>query len=233
MSAFRDVYLPDAIRGFPFTSSPRTSTTITQVADGDEHRNINWKHPLHHFAAPQAVKCMDDVEDLRDHWLVMQGPAFTFPFRDPFDFASRRLQAPNDEPTVGIADQVIGIGDGVTRSFQLQKTYSRGGFTHVRPIFLPVLGSVVVGINGLPADTADPALPGGPYTFDVTRYGGTILFDHAPHVGEAITAGYLFDVVIRFESDDSLDAVVQAYRVSGFADLSFWEVRFCDDGVTT
>jgi uncharacterized protein (TIGR02217 family) len=190
MSAFRDVYLPDAIRGFPFTSSPRMSTSITQVASGDEHRNINWKHPLHRFSAPEAVKCMEDVEDLRDHWLVMQGPAFTFPFRDPFDFASRRLSKVNLEPTVGITDQVIGIGDGLTRVFQLQKTYTRGGFSYVRPIRLPIMGSVVVGMNGHTVDTPDPVLPGGPYVFDVTRYGGTILFDHAPHVGEAITAGF-------------------------------------------
>src|SRR4051812_23756086 len=98
MSAFVDVYLPDAIRGFPFSSSPRTKTTITQVANGDEHRNIEWKHPLHRFSAPEAIKCQDEIEDLKDHFLAMRGPAFTFPFRDPMDFASRRLQAANLEP---------------------------------------------------------------------------------------------------------------------------------------
>lgn len=229
MSRFRDVYLPDRMRGFPFTSSPRFNTTLTQVSNGDEHANINWKHPLHHFAAPEGVKCMADIEDLRDHWMVMRGPAFTFPFRDPMDFASRRLPAPDEAPNIGPTDQVIAVGDGSTRAFQLQKTYTRAGFTYTRPVFLPVLGTVLIAINALPPETAAPTLDGGPYNFDVTRYGGEIIFDHAPAVGQIITAGFLFDVLIRFDSDDTLDAVVQSWRVSGFADLSFTEVRFCND----
>lgn len=233
MSGFRDEYLPDAIRGFPFSSSPRFNTTITQVSSGDEHRNKNWKHPLHRFSAPEAIKCHDHIEDLRDHWMVMAGPAFTFPFRDPLDFASRRLLKPNTPPVVGMTDGVIGIGDGVKTVFQLQKTYTRGAFSYQRPVFLPVLGTVLVGMNALLPATADPVLPGGPYTWDVTRYGGSVIFDHAPEEGVIVTAGFLFDVEIRFEADDVLDAVVQAYQVAGYADLSFWEVRFCDDGVTT
>ncbi len=234
MSGFRDVYLPEQIRGFPFTSSPRFNTTITMVASGSEHRNRNWKHPLHRFQAPEAIKCHEHVEDLRDHWMIMSGPFLTFPFRDPMDFASRRLAAANLAPTIGRADQVIGVGDGFTTRFQLQKKYSRGGFDYYRPIYLPVVATVLVGMNALPPETeASDGLPGGPYDVDVTRYGGELVFDHPPDNGVIITAGFLFDVEIRFESDDSMDAIVQAYQVSGFADLGFWEVRHCNDGVTS
>lgn len=235
MSSFVDEYLPDSIRGFPFTSSPRTNTTITQVASGGEHRNINWAHPLRRFSAPQGIKCHDEIEDLMEHWLaVAVGPAFTFPIRDPLDFATVRLQKANLEPTVTRGDQTFGVGDGLTRTFQLSKTYTRGGRSYSRPIYLPVLDSVVLGINALPIDTAAiDGLPGGPYTADVTRYGGEVTFDHAPAVGQVLTWGGFFDCEIRFEGDDSLDLIVQAYQVDGFADLSFWEVRFCDDEVTT
>lgn len=234
MSSFVDVYLPDAIRGFPFTGSPRTSTTITQNAAGGEKRNINWAHPLRRFTAPQAIKCHEDIEDLKDHWLAVGiGPAFTFPFRDPLDFASCRLIKANLVPTTVPTDQVIGTGDGSTRTFQLTKTYSRGGRSYVRPIYFPVVETVELAINALDIGTADPTLAGGPYTADITRVGGEIVFDHAPHAGQIITWGGLFDTEIRFEADDSLDLIVQAFEVDGFADLSFQEVRFCDDEVNT
>lgn len=230
MTDFLDTYLPDAIRGFPWTASPRFSTTITAVANGHEHRNRNWKHPLHRFTAPEAVKCMEDVEDLKDHWMVCGGPLLSFPIRDPMDFASCRLSKPNKEPVPVFTDCVLGIGDGITRDFQLVKTYTRGGSTYARKITLPLTESVIVAGNALALATADPVLPGGPYTFDVTREGGIVTFDHAPHTGVIITAGFLFDVPVRFESDDAFDGIVKAFEVSGFADLSFVEVRPCAEG---
>lgn len=230
MSAFADVYLPNNIRAYPWTSSPRTSTTIVSVASGAEQRNKNWKHPLRLFKAPQAVRCDDDVEDLYDHWLVMAGPFMSFPMRDPVDFASVRQQRANLEPVLNITDQVIGIGDGVTTVFQLQKSYSRGGLTYTRPISLPVVESCIFGMNALPIATANPTLAGGPYSADVVRLGGLVFFDHAPAAGLAITAGFLFDVPARFEADDSYDRIVSAYQLQGFADLSFQELRYCNDG---
>jgi uncharacterized protein (TIGR02217 family) len=226
MSGFRDVYLPDQVRGFPFVSSPRFNTTIVTVANGSEQRNQNWTHPLHRFTAPEGVKCHEAIEDLRDHWMIMRGPAFSFPFRDPMDFASTRLRAPNLAPSLAITDQVIGIGDDVTRTFQLKKTYTRGGYSYEREIYLPVVETVVLGIDATPIADVAP-ISGGPFTADVVRNGGEVIFDHAPQGGQVITAGFLFDVEIRFEADDVLDAVVKSFQASGFADLSFWEVRHC------
>jgi uncharacterized protein (TIGR02217 family) len=226
MSGFRDVYLPDQVRGFPFVSSPRFNTTITTIASGAEQRNQNWVHPLHRFSAPEGVKCHEAIEDLRDHWMIMRGPAFSFPFRDPMDFASRHLVKANLEPSLFITDQVIGIGDDVTRTFQLKKTYTRDAYSYERPIYLPVVETVILGINAVAIADVAP-ISGGPYTADVVRDGGEVIFDHAPRAGDVITAGFLFDVEIRFEGDDALDAVVQSFQTSGFADLSFWEVRHC------
>jgi hypothetical protein len=88
MTGFIDVYLPARIRAYPWTSSPRWSTTITQVSSAAEHRNQNWLNPLHSFKASQAVRCHEELEDLLEHWMVMKGPLFTFPLQDPLDFAS-------------------------------------------------------------------------------------------------------------------------------------------------
>lgn len=233
MSGFADVYLPDSIRAFPWRSSPRTSTTIVAVASGDEQRNRNWLNPLRTFSAADAVRCYDIVEDLQDHWLVVGGPLLSFPMRDPLDFSSRRLRAPNDAIAPTELDQQFGIGDGVTRFFQLKKTYSRGGLTYARNIKLPAVESCIFAMNGLPPDTANPALLGGPYVIDVSREGGEIAFDHAPAAGTVLTAGFFFDVPVRFESDDSFDRIVAGYQVDGFASLSFMETRFCGEGASS
>jgi uncharacterized protein (TIGR02217 family) len=100
----------------------------------------------------------------------------------------------------------------------------------VRTIRLPIVASVVVAMNALDPDTPNPDLPGGPYTFAVDRLTGVITFDPVPTAGIAVTAGFLFDVPARFEGDDSLEAVVKAFQVDGFSNLSFFETRMCGAG---
>lgn len=231
MTDFIDVYLPARIRAFPWTSSPRWNTTITQVSSASEHRNQNWLNPLHAFKASQAVRCHESLEDLLEHWMVMRGPLFTFPLQDPLDFASARLTKPNLVPNITATDQILGIGDGVTREYQLSKKYTRGGQSYVRPITLPIVETVLIGINALPPD--DSGTPGGPYSVDVVRETGRVIFDHAPELGTIVSAGFLFDVPVRFLADDSFDRIISSFQVDGFADLDFVEVRPCSDGASS
>jgi uncharacterized protein (TIGR02217 family) len=231
MTGFVDEYLPARIRAFPWTSSPRWSTTITAVSSAAEHRNQNWLNPLHAYKASQAVRCHEELEDLLDHWMVMRGPLHTFPLQDPLDFASARLQKANLAPTIVSTDQILGIGDDVTRTFQLIKKYTRGGQSYTRPITLPVVDSVLVALNAIDPD--DSGSPGGPYSVEISRETGEITFDHAPPPGAIVTAGFLFDVPVRFLADDSFDRIISAYQVDGFADLDFVEVRPCSDGVSS
>lgn len=224
---FVDEYLPAAIRAYSFSSAPVWSTTITRAASGTEHRNQNWENPLHRFVAPEAIRCWQDVEDLRDAWYALGGPANTFAFRDPMDFASVRLQSPDTEPSLSPTNQALGIGDGVGRTFQLRKAYEFGGLTYYRKITLPVVDSVLVAMNALPPDTANPTLPGGPYTWTVDRIAGTITFDHAPNAGVIITAGFLYDVEVRFESDETFMSISRALALGSYPDLVLVEVRPC------
>lgn len=226
---FVDEYLTDKIRKYPFTSAPRTSTRITQIKSGHEIRNRNWVHPLHTFTAPDAVQCHDDLEDIKDAWLALGGPFTTFPFRDPLDFASRRLRKANTAPAIGPTDQVIvAAADGTEVDFQLIKTYTFGTASYVRRITLPIVSTVEIFMNGLDPATVDPTLPGGPYTWDVDRLTGIITPDHALTPGILVTAGFLFDTIARFEDDDSYQGIVQAFETSGHSDLSFVEVRPCE-----
>jgi uncharacterized protein (TIGR02217 family) len=219
---FVDVYLPPSVPGYPCQIAPITSTTITVASSGDEGRNSNWKHPLRKVKLPAAsARQWDVISDLIDHFLALGGPKSSFAFRDPLDFASVKLKAPNEPQDFVLqrvtgADQAFGTGDGVTRVFQLTKTYSRGPASYVRDIGLPVLSTLVLFDNGAPAGS-----------YSVTRPGGVVTFASAPDAGHALTWGGLFDIPVRFDGDDSLAVIVAAFQVGGAADIPLQEARLC------
>jgi uncharacterized protein (TIGR02217 family) len=217
--SFKDQYLPFGVPGYPCASVPRTKTRINVSSGGGERRIQEWEHPLHRFILPEAAgRDWSVVEDLKKHWLVMSGPAYSWPFVDPLDFASTDLTKPNVTPTLSATDQLIGTGTGFTDTFQLVKTYTAGAHTYSRTIHLPVLATVVVSVNGV---TIDPA------NYEVTRPGGVVTFDTPPANGHAVRAGFLFDCEVRFESDDALESILRTYQVGGFADITLIEVRPC------
>lgn len=217
MSRFIDEYAPEEMPGYPCISSPRWSTAITQVDSGAEQINQRWQHPLYRFTLPEAVRDHEVFEAVKDHWLTMRGPAHSWPFRDPLDFASVPLELPNHVPSVSATDQQIGIGDGATTRFQLTKTYQRGSQSYVRRIHLPITDSVLVSLNGTPQASG----------WTASRPGGEIEFDSPPTPGQIVRWGGLFDVEVRFETDDSFDGIVRTFGVGGFADISLIEVRPC------
>lgn len=223
---FIDQYPPETILRYGWVSTPRFSTSITAVASGDERRNQNWSQPLLTLTAPQGVECYDDLADLYEMFLVTKGPFHTFPIRDPNDFASRRLLAAGHIPPITPTDQVIGEGDGSAKTFQLMKTYTFGGQTYVRPIHHPIVETVSIAINGMKPEEV-PTNQGGPYQWVVDRLTGQVTFDKAPRLDQLVTAGFLFDIEVRFEADDSFDAIVTSYQVSGHSSLTFIEVRPC------
>lgn len=220
--SFVDEYLPSTVRGVGFISSPRFKTTIQVTAGGNERRNQEWQHPLHYFVLPEAIARQWAVVDaLKSHFIIMRGPWSSFPLRDPVDFASSPMTKPNLAPTITMTDQYIGTADGFTDAFQLVKTYSAGGETYDRTIHLPILDSVIVAIDGV-------LVPASDYT--VSRPGGVVTFDTPPPLtagADVITAGFLFDVEVRYESDDALDQIMRATKVAGFSDLTLIEVRPC------
>ena len=87
----------------------------------------------------------------------------------------------------------IAAGDGATKAFQLAKTYRSGAFTYARPIAKPVLGTVRVGVE------QDEMREGVDYVVDETT--GVILFERAPDPDMSVTAGFEFDVPVRFDTD--------------------------------
>ena len=122
-----------------------------------------------------------------------QGQLYAFKFRDPLDYKSSRIHAP-----ITPLDQIIGYGDDVQTRFTLSKTYNDEAGDTFRWITKPISTSVLVAVDGLTTDS-----------FDVDALRGTIDFVVPPPMGAAITAGFEFDVPVRFDMaqlDISLDA---------------------------
>jgi len=93
--------------------------------------------------------------------------------------------AMTDAPTAG--DQSIGTGDGAADRFALAKLYGSG---EERRITRPVPGSVRVAVGGVEMTTG--------WTLGAK---GVVQFASPPTAGAAITAGFLFDVPVRFAED--------------------------------
>lgn len=217
MSRFVDEYLPDCVAGYPVYASPRFSTDIAVVDSGREQVNRRWMHPLHRYTLPEVVRSMQIFNAVRAHWFVMGGPAKIFPFRDPFDFASVDLESPTEVPVISVNDQVLGVGDGLRVDFQIIKEYVSGTSTYARDIYLPVTSSVIVAVNGIQLMS----------DWSVDRESGVITFAVAPDEDDIISCGFLFDVSVRFEADDSFDAICQTFGLGGYSDLTLLETRLC------
>jgi uncharacterized protein (TIGR02217 family) len=219
MDGFIDLYLPERITSYGFMAAPRMSTTIGVASLGVEQRNRNWVKPLHRFSQPEAIRCHADLEELHNHWMITDGPFLSFPFRNIFDFASVELQAPGKIPTLSAVDQLLGTGDGIEDTFSFKKTYTRGSFTRTHTLALPVESTVQVAIDAVEQTVG--------VDFTIDREAGTITLASPPGMGELITAGFLYDVPVRFEADDVFEQIVVAFELGKAAGLSFWEVRPC------
>lgn len=222
MSRFRDVYAPEEMPGYGAYGTPRRLTQIGIGSSGGEQANMQRAYSLRRFTLPKAVRLFEHVAAVIDHWEVMDGPYATWPFRDWMDFASVKLTKPQVVPTVTPFDQTFATGDGTTTEFQLTKTYSRGGYEHVRRIVLPVVDTIRIGVAGLEVlNTSSPA------DWEVEREGGTVTFASPPADGAAITWGGLFDLNVRFENDEALDLILQNFQIGAFGDLVLLEVPLC------
>lgn len=112
----------------------------------------------------------------------------------------------------GAGDQWIGAGDGASTRFLLVKRYGTGPDAQVRAITRPVAGSVRVAVGGV-AKASGWRLIGGAVEFDV-----------APTVRAAVTAGFRFDVPVRF-AEDRLEINAGAFAAGEAVSVPLIEVR--------
>jgi uncharacterized protein (TIGR02217 family) len=183
---FHEIRFPTAI-AFGSTGGPERRTEIVALGSGFEECNAVWANSRRRYDVGSGIKTLEDLVAAVAFFEARLGRLHGFRFKDLTDYQSC---APGG--VVAPLDQAIGTGDGTTRGFQLVKTYASGPSSWARRIVKPVSGTVRVAAGGVEAT-------GGALTIDVTT--GEVLFNTAPAPGAAITAGYEFDVAVRFDTD--------------------------------
>ena len=187
MDGFHDVRFPLAV-AFGATGGPERRTEIVTLGSGREERNQRWAMSRRRYDAGTGVRHRDDLQAVVDFFEERRGRLYGFRYRDPLDHKSC---APTDSPSQ--ADQLLGVGDGTQVSFQLIKRYGDTFAPYDRPIVLPVDGTVLVSVAGVAmVEGSDFSLDQGVVTFEP----GSV-----PQVGEAVRAGFQFDVPVRFDTD--------------------------------
>ncbi|KQB98260.1 glycoside hydrolase family 24 [Loktanella sp. 1ANDIMAR09] len=207
---FHDVRFPASL-SFGALGGPERRTEIVTLANGYEERNTPWAHARRRYDAGLGLRSLDDVETLIAFFEARQGQLIGFRWKDWSDYLSCRPSA-----AVTSSDQLIGVGDEVTRVFQLQKAYRSGDTVYRRPITKPVAGSVRVQVGG------DPVTEGVDYVLDHNT--GILTFTDAPDNTAEIRAGFEFDVPVRFDTDAIMTSM-SSFQAGQVPNVPVIEVR--------
>ncbi len=190
---------------------PERRTEIVTVASGFEERNTPWKHSRRRFDAGVAMRSLDDMQMVIAFFEARGGRLHGFRWKDWSDFKSNAPSKP-----ISFDDQVIGVGDGLIADLQLCKTYRSGEYEYCREISKPVEGTVLVGIDGVEIFEDQH--------FSVDRSTGVLTFFNPPSEDATVTAGYEYDVPVRFDTD-RLEMTVAGFQAGEVPSIPVVEVR--------
>ena len=210
--SFHEIRFPTAIsRGA--TGGPERRTDVVVLGSGHEERNSRWADSRRSYNAGYGIKSLDDLHAVIAFFEERRGRLYGFRWKDHADF---RSGAPSASPTA--FDQPLGVGDSETAAFQLAKRY---GSTHApwsRRITKPVAGTVLVAVDGTPVDVGT-AVMADPTTGLLTFAPG-----HIPAEGAVVSAGFEFDVPVRFDTD-KLEVSLQGFTHGAIPSIPIAEVR--------
>jgi uncharacterized protein (TIGR02217 family) len=210
-SAFHEVLFPLDI-ALRSAGGPQRRTDIVALGSGREERNARWAHSRRRYDAGYGVKTLEALSAVVAFFEERRGMLYGFRWRDRLDHSS----ATSDSATA--TDQAIGTGDGTTAAFQLVKTYGSLYAPYQRPVGKPVDGSVRVAVAGVERTL------GTDFTLDTTTGIVTFLAGHIPASGQAVTAGFLFDVAVRFDTD-YLEVDLSAFAAGAIPKIPLVEIR--------
>jgi uncharacterized protein (TIGR02217 family) len=188
---------------------PERLTDVVALSSGAEERNSRWANSRRRYNAGYGVKSRADMQAVLAFFEERRGRFHSFLWRDGLDFSSN---GGSGTPTP--LDQAIGTGDGATTQLQLVKQYGVSFDPFLRPITKPVAGSVRIAVGG-------SELMSG---FAVDTLTGLITLATAPAAAAAVTAGFLFDVPVRFDTD-RLDIELTGFEAANAPSIPVIEVN--------
>lgn len=187
---FHEVLFPVAV-GLAGSGGPERKTDIVVTGSGHEERLARWENSRRRYDAGSGVKTFDELRQIVSFFEERRGRLYGFRWRDRIDFSS----SPNGV-TPAVSDQFIGRGDGASNQFQLIKKYGNDFAPYSRLIQKPVQGSVRISVAGVEKNSSTD--------FSVNYQTGMVSFSKPPVSGATISAGFLFDVPVRFDTDNLL-----------------------------
>ena len=208
--AFHEIRFPTNL-SFGSVGGPQRRTEIVTLANGFEERNTPWAHSRRRYDAGLGLRSLNDLETLIAFFEARAGQLHGFRWKDWSDHRSCSPLA-----TPGPLDQAIGTGDGITIVFQLQKTYVSGLQSYARPIRKPVAGTVLVAVS------EDPKIEGQEFT--VNWETGEVTFTLPPELGTRVSAGFEFDVPVRFDAD-RIQTSVASFQAGDAPEVPVVEIR--------
>ncbi|UJQ95726.1 DUF2460 domain-containing protein [Mariluticola halotolerans] len=188
---------------------PERATDVVTLASGAEERNSRWAHARRRYNAGYGIKSRADMQAVLAFFEERRGRFHSFLWRDALDHGSNGFAAPTP------FDQQIGIGDAAQKTFQLIKRYGADFDHYDRPITKPLAASVRVAVAGVELGAAD---------FEVDDLTGLVTLDLAPPIGDLVTAGFEFDVPVRFDID-RLDIELSSFDAAEAPSIPLIEVR--------
>jgi uncharacterized protein (TIGR02217 family) len=158
------------------------------------------------------VKTLAQMSAILAFFEERRGRLCGFRFRDRLDFRSSASGG-----AVSPLDQAIGTGTGTASAFQLLKRYGDAFLPYLRDIRKPVAGSVRVAVDGVEKAS------GTDFTVDVAAGVVTFLTGKFPAAGKPVTAGFEFDVPVRFDTD-RLDIDLASFEAGEAVSIPLLEI---------
>lgn len=210
--AFHEVRFPTAMsRGS--VGGPERRTDVVVLGSGYEERNSRWADSRRSYNAGYGVKSLNDLHAVVAFFEERRGKLYGFRWKDPSDWKSC---AP-ETPTTAL-DQVLGTGTGALAAFQLKKVYGSAFQPWWRTITKPVAGTVKMAVAGA------AMIEGTHYALDPASGIVTFLGGNIPAPGASVTAGFEFDVPVRFDTD-KLDVNISGFQHGAIPNIPVIEVR--------
>ena len=209
--AFHEVRLPARL-AFGSTGGVERRTEVVTLGSGFERRSTPWAQGRRRYLIGANLRSLDDMAALTAFFEARRGRLYGFRFRDFADFKSC---APGAEISPFDQDLGVGVGDGERVSFGLRKFYGDGEHAAERRIAKPVAGTVRIAVGS-------EELAGDAFQVDPTS--GVVTLSNPPSAGVAVTAGFEFDVPVRFDAD-RIEVTLESFAAGRMAAVPLIEVR--------
>lgn len=196
--SFLEIRFPESI-AFNSSSILEFNTTIIKSKNGYEQRNINWNTNKMKFNIINGIKTKAELDEVITFFRNVRGAGYGFRFKDWTDYQ--------------VDNQYLGLGDGVTKKFQLIKSYKiSDNIIYYRKITKPVISTVRVFINDI--ESKD-------FNIDLTT--GLITLNTVPEIDGTIKASFEFDVPVRFEND-IMEITMNSINSGNIKDITLIEI---------